>query len=126
VREAISAPGAPSAIGPYTPALRVGNLLFVSGQIPLDPHTGELVVGDIRAQTEQVMRNLSTLLQAAGAGFEDVARMTIFLADLGDFAAVNEVYGRYLSDPPPTRATIEVTRLPRDARIEIDAIAVIE
>jgi 2-iminobutanoate/2-iminopropanoate deaminase len=126
VREAISAPGAPSAIGPYTPALRVGNLLFVSGQIPLDPHTGELVVGDIRAQTEQVMRNLSTLLQAAGAGFEYVARMTIFLADLGDFAAVNEVYGRYLSDPPPTRATIEVTRLPRDARIEIDAIAVIE
>jgi len=126
VREAITAPGAPAAIGPYSPALRVGNFLFLSGQIPLDPTTGNLIAGDVQAQTEQVMRNLAALLSAAGAGFEHVVRTTIFLTDINDFEAVNEIYGRRLSDPPPTRATVEVARLPRDVRVEIDAIAVLD
>ena len=126
MREAITAPGAPAAIGPYSPALRVGNLLFLSGQIPLDPTTGDLIAGDVRAQTEQVMRNLAALLSAAGAGFEHVVRTTIFLANMGDFEAVNEIYGRHVSDPPPTRATVEVARLPRNVRVEIDAIAVLD
>lgn len=126
MREALTAPGAPAAIGPYSPALRVGSLLFLSGQIPLDPATGNLVAGGVGAQTEQVMRNLAALLGAAGAGFEHVVRTTIFLADIDDFAAVNEAYGRHLSDPPPTRATVEVARLPRGARVEIDAIAVLD
>ena len=126
MREALTPPGAPAAIGPYSPALRVGNLLFLSGQIPLDPATGNLVAGSVGAQTEQVMRNLAALLGAAGAGFEHVVRTTIFLADMGDFAAVNEVYARHLADPPPARATVEVARLPRDVRLEIDAIAVLD
>ena len=125
MRQAISAPDAPAAIGPYSPALKAGNLLFVSGQIPLDPATGALVGGDIAAQTEQVMRNLAALLRAAGAGFEHVVRTTVFLADLNEFSGMNEVYGRYVVDPPPARATVQVARLPRDARVEIDAIAVI-
>ena len=126
MREAITAPGAPAAIGPYSPALRVGNFLFLSGQIPLDPTTGNLIAGDVQTQTEQVMRNLAALLSAAGAGFEHVVRTTIFLTDINDFEAVNEIYGQRLSDPPPTRATVEVARLPRDVRVEIDAIAVLD
>jgi 2-iminobutanoate/2-iminopropanoate deaminase len=125
VRQAISAPDAPAAIGPYSPALKAGNLLFLSGQIPLDPATGALVGGDIAAQTEQVMRNLAALLRAAGAGFEHVVRTTVFLADLNEFAGMNEVYGQYVVDPPPARATVQVARLPRDVKVEIDLIAVI-
>jgi len=125
-RQALAAPGAPAAIGPYSPALRVGNLLFISGQIPLDPATGTLVAGGVAEQTEQVMRNLGALLQAAGAGWAQVARTTIFLTDMSDFAAVNEVYARHLADPKPARATVEVSRLPRDVRVEIDAIAVFD
>jgi 2-iminobutanoate/2-iminopropanoate deaminase len=125
VREAVAAPGAPKAIGPYSPAIRAGNLLFVSGQIPLDPATGSLVAGDIAAQTEQVMRNIGALLAAAGAGFEHVARTTVFLLDMNDFAAMNEVYARFVVDPPPARATVQVARLPRDVRVEIDLIAVL-
>jgi 2-iminobutanoate/2-iminopropanoate deaminase len=125
VREAVAAPGAPKAIGPYSPAIRAGNLLFVSGQIPLDPATGSLVAGDIAAQTEQVMRNIGALLAAAGAGFEHVARTTVFLLDMNDFAAMNEVYARFVVDPPPARATVQVARLPRDVRVEIDVIAVL-
>ena len=126
MRQAVAAPGAPKAIGPYSPALRAGNLLFVSGQIPLDPATGSLVTGDIAAQTEQVMRNIGALLAAAGAGFEHVARTTVFLLDMNDFAAMNEVYARFVVDPPPARATVQVARLPRDVRVEIDVIAVLE
>lgn len=126
VRHAIAAPGAPEAIGPYSPALRVGNLLFISGQIPIDPTTMELVEGDIAGQTDQVMRNIVALLGAAGTDFSSVARTTVFLADIGDFAAMNSIYSRYVSDPPPARSTVQVSRLPRDVRIEIDAIAVIE
>ena len=125
-RQAITAPGAPAPIGPYSPALRAGNLLFVSGQIALDPATGALVDGDVAAQTEQVMRNLAALLDAAGASFAHVVKTTIYLADLGDFAAVNDVYGRHLGTPPPARATVEVSRLPKDARVEIDAVAVLD
>jgi 2-iminobutanoate/2-iminopropanoate deaminase len=125
LRQAISSPDAPSAIGAYSPAIRAGNLLFVSGQVPMNPATGTLVDGDITAQTEQVMRNLSALLKAAGAGFGHVVKTTVYLADMNDFAAMNVVYGRYMVDPPPARATVEVARLPRDVKVEIDLIAMI-
>jgi 2-iminobutanoate/2-iminopropanoate deaminase len=124
-RRAITSLTAAPAIGPYSPALRVGNLLFLSGQIPLDPATGQLVDGDIRAQTTRVLENMGELLKAGGARFTDVARTTIFLADMGDFAVVNEIYATYFSQPYPARATVQVARLPRDVRVEIDAIAVI-
>jgi 2-iminobutanoate/2-iminopropanoate deaminase len=125
VRQAISAPDAPKAIGPYSSAIKAGHLLFISGQIPLDPSTGTLITGDISEQTDRVMRNLEALLRAGGAGFEHVVRTTVFLSDLNEFAAMNDVYGRYVVDPPPARATVQVARLPRDVKVEIDAIAVI-
>ncbi len=123
MREAVSSSAAPAAIGPYSQAIRAGDFLFVSGQIPLDPATGQMVGGDVAAQAHQVMRNLAAVLAAAGGGFEHVVRSTIFLADLNDFAVVNEIYGGYLVDPPPARATVQVARLPRDARVEIDVVA---
>jgi 2-iminobutanoate/2-iminopropanoate deaminase len=125
MREAVSAPDAPGAIGPYSPAIRAGNLLFLSGQIPIDPATGALVDGDVAAQTAQVMRNIAALLKAGGAGFEHVVRTTVFLADMNEFAAMNAVYGTFVVDPPPARATVQVARLPRDVKVEIDVIAVI-
>jgi 2-iminobutanoate/2-iminopropanoate deaminase len=125
MRQVISAPDAPKALGAYSPAIRAGNLLFISGQIPVDPATGNLVEGDIAAQADQVMRNLTALLRAAGASFTSVVRTTVYLADMNDFAGMNEVYGRYIIDPPPARATVQVARLPRDVKIEIDAIAVL-
>ena len=125
MREVITAPDAPQALGAYSPAIKAGNLLFVSGQIPMDPATGRLVDGDITAQADQVMRNLTALLRAAGLGFEHVVRTTVFMADMEEFAAMNEVYARYIVAPPPARATVQVARLPRDVRIEIDLIAVI-
>ena len=125
MRQAIVAKGAPMAIGPYSPAIRAGNLLFLSGQIPIDPASGVLVTGDIAAQTEQVMRNVCALLEAAGAGVEHLVRTTVFLADMNEFTAMNECYAKFLVDPPPARATVQVARLPRDVRVEIDAIAVL-
>ena len=125
MRRAIAAPGAPKAIGPYSPAIQAGSLLFLSGQIPLDPATGAVVAGDITSQTDQVMRNISALLGAAGASFEHVVRTTVFLADIEEFAAMNAVYGRYVADPPPARSTVQVARLPRDVRVEIDVIALL-
>ncbi len=125
MREALSAAGAPPAIGPYSPAIRAGNLLFISGQIPLRPDTGELVGTDVASQTEQVMHNLAALLAAAGATFEHVVKTTVYLTDLNDFAAMNEVYARFVAAPPPARATVQVSRLPRDVKVEIDAIAVL-
>jgi 2-iminobutanoate/2-iminopropanoate deaminase len=122
-KEAVTSPTAAPAIGPYSPAVRAGNLLFISGQIPLDPATGLLVDGDIRAQTTQVLENLRALLTAAGADTASVVRTTIFLADLGDFATDNEIYATYFTPPYPARATVQVARLPRDVRVEIDAIA---
>ena len=125
MRQVISAPDAPKAMGAYSPAIKAGNLLFVSGQIPIDPASGELVTGDIAAQTEQVMRNVGALLRAAGVGFEHVVRTTVFLADMDEFAAMNEVYSRHVAAPPPARATVQVARLPRGVKIEVDAIAVL-
>jgi 2-iminobutanoate/2-iminopropanoate deaminase len=125
VRQVVSAPDAPKAMGAYSPAIKAGNLLFISGQIPIDPSTGNLVAGDITAQADRAMRNVTALLRAAGIGFEHVVRTTVFLADMNDFAAMNEVYSRYIVDPPPARATVQVARLPRDVKIEVDAIAVI-
>jgi 2-iminobutanoate/2-iminopropanoate deaminase len=125
VPQAIAAPGAPKAIGPYSPAIRAGNLLFLSGQIPIDPASGALIDGGIAAQTEQVMRNIAALLEAAGAGFEHLVRTTVFLADMNEFAAMNESYAKFVVDPPPARATVQVAGLPRDVRVEIDAIAVL-
>jgi len=117
---------APRAIGPYSQAIQAqgSRMVFLSGQIPLDVKTGELVAGDISAQTERVMENLGAVLRAASLGFGDVVRCTIFLVDLGEFAAVNAVYGRYFASSPPARATVQVSGLPRGARVEIDAIAV--
>ena len=125
-REVIATPAAPAAIGPYSQAVAVsaGRLVFLSGQIPLDPATGQLVEGDIAAQTERVMVNLAAVLERAGASFEQVVRCTIVLVDLNDFAKVNEVYGRRFPSEPPARATVQVSALPRGARVEIDAIAV--
>jgi 2-iminobutanoate/2-iminopropanoate deaminase len=125
MRQVVTAPDAPKAMGAYSPAIKAGNLLFISGQIPIDPSTGLLNQGDIAAQAEQVMKNLTALLRAAGASFTNVVRTTVYLTDMDDFAGMNEVYSRYIVDPPPARATVQVARLPRDVKIEIDAIAVL-
>src|SRR5690606_13709426 len=115
----------PKAIGPYSQAVRMGDLLFCSGQIPLDPATGQLVTGDIAAQTRQAFANLGAVLAAAGASFAQVARTTVYLADMSDFAAMNEVYATYFASPAPARSTIQAAGLPRNARVEIDVIAVL-
>jgi 2-iminobutanoate/2-iminopropanoate deaminase len=124
-RQAVSAPNAAKPIGPYSPAIRAGNLLFVSGQIPIEPKSGTLLTGDIKEQAEQVMRNITALLKAAGADFHNVVRTTVYLQDMNDFAGMNEVYSKHIVDPPPARATVQVARLPRDVKIEIDVIAVL-
>lgn len=123
----IQADAAPAAIGPYSQAIAIGHMLFTSGQIALDPSTGALVEGGIEAETEQVMRNLRAVLAAAGAGLDDVVKTTIFLTDMGDFAAVNRIYGSVLgeSGTPPARSTVQVAGLPRGARVEIEAIAMV-
>jgi 2-iminobutanoate/2-iminopropanoate deaminase len=126
VRQAVSTPSAPAAIGPYSQAVRAGSLLFLSGQIPIDPTTGNIVDGDVAAQTHRVLRNIDAILQAAGAGLDQVVRTTVYLADMNDFAAMNAVYGTYFSSPAPARATVQAARLPRDARVEIDVIASLE
>jgi 2-iminobutanoate/2-iminopropanoate deaminase len=122
-KQAISTPSAPAAVGPYSQAIRTGDWLFLSGQIPLDGATKSLVDGDIGKQTERVMNNLGAVLEAAGASFEHVVKTTIYLVDLNDFARVNEVYGSYFQSAPPARATIAVAALPLGARVEIEAIA---
>jgi 2-iminobutanoate/2-iminopropanoate deaminase len=124
VKRIVSTAQAPAAIGPYSQAVEVNGIVWLSGQIPLDPATGQLVAGDIAAQTERVMQNLEAVLAAAGCGFEDVVRCGIFLTDLADFAQVNEVYGRRFPKEPPARATVQVAALPKGARVEIDAVAV--
>jgi 2-iminobutanoate/2-iminopropanoate deaminase len=126
VRHAVATSLAPKAIGPYSQAIRAGSLLFVSGQVPIDPATGQIVDGDIGAQTRRVFENISEILKAGGATLDHVVRTTVFLADMNDFAAMNEVYAGYFTSPAPARATVQVSRLPRDARIEIDVIAVVE
>ncbi len=123
MKQAVSSLGAPKAIGPYSSALRAGQLLFVSGQVPFDPATGAMVEGDIGAQTRRVLKNIGALLDAGGLSFQDVARTTVFLADMNDFAAMNDVYRTFFAEPFPARSTIQAARLPRDSRIEIDVIA---
>jgi 2-iminobutanoate/2-iminopropanoate deaminase len=123
VKQAIVSPKAPNPAGAYSPGLRVGQLLFLSGQIPIDPATGQMVSGSMTVQTRRVMDNLGALLEAAGLTFNQVVRTTVFLADMNDFAEFNEVYAACFSEPRPARATVQVAKLPRDARIEIDAIA---
>jgi 2-iminobutanoate/2-iminopropanoate deaminase len=123
VKRIHSSSAAPAAIGPYSQAVEANGLVFLSGQIPLDPATGQMVTGDVTAQTEQVMKNLEAVLSAAGCTFAHVVRSTVYVTDLGDFAAVNEVYGRRFSDAPPARATVQVAALPRGAKVEIDMIA---
>jgi 2-iminobutanoate/2-iminopropanoate deaminase len=123
MRQAVSSESAPKAIGPYSQAIRAGSLVFVSGQIPLDPATGAMVDGDIAVQTHRVFANLQAILEAAGASFDHVVRTTVYLADMNDFGVVNEIYGTYFSSPAPARATVQAARLPKDARVEIDVIA---
>ena len=123
MKSAVSSPDAPKAIGPYSQAVRAGQLLFLSGQVPIDPATGQLIEGDIAAQTRRVFDNLAAVLKAGGRSFADVVRTTVFLADMNDFAAMNDVYGQYFQQPYPARATVQVAWLPKDARVEIDLIA---
>jgi 2-iminobutanoate/2-iminopropanoate deaminase len=122
--EKVQTGGAPAAIGPYSQAIAHGGLVFTAGQIPLDPATMQLVEGDVAAETERVMQNLAAVLEAAGASLASVVKTTVFLADMNDFAAMNEVYGRWFGDHAPARSTVQVSRLPRDARVEIECIAV--
>jgi 2-iminobutanoate/2-iminopropanoate deaminase len=121
--QVVSTEKAPKAIGPYSQAVVAGDLVFTSGQIPLDPQTQQMVQGDVRQQAERVMHNLSAVLSAAGASFATVVKATIFLADLNDFAAVNEVYGKCFANAPPARSTVQVAALPKGARVEIDLVA---
>ena len=122
-KSAVSSADAPKAIGPYSAALRAGQLLFVSGQVPFDPATGAMVDGDIAAQTRRVLLNVTALVEAAGLSMAQVVRTTVFLADMNDFAAVNDVYRTFFAEPYPARSTVQAARLPRDSRIEIDAVA---
>jgi len=124
-KELITPAGSPAAIGPYSPGLKVGNLLFLSGSIPLDPATGQVVPGDISAQATRVMENIKALLAAAGADFSKVVRTTVYMVDLAEFAAMNEIYAKYFTQPYPARSTVQVARLPRDVRVEMDVIAVL-
>jgi 2-iminobutanoate/2-iminopropanoate deaminase len=125
-RASVSTSNAPAAIGPYSQGVvAAGTLIFTAGQIPLDPASGKLVEGDIRVQTRRVMENLKAILEAGGSSFAGVVKTTVFLKDMGEFAAMNEVYGTYFPQQPPARSTVEVARLPRDVRVEIEAIALV-
>jgi len=126
VKQIVATKQAPQAIGPYSQAVIAGRMVFTSGQIPLVPDTGVFVEGGIDEQTEQVLRNLAAVLEEAGASLDDVVKTTVFLADMDDFAAMNEVYGRFFLKQPPARSTVQAARLPRNARVEIDAIAVLK
>ena len=123
MRDVISTPAAPKAIGPYSQAIRANGLVFVSGQVALDPGTQQVIEGDVAAQTERVIQNLSAILDAAGSGLQWVVRSTVFLKNMGDFASMNEVYGKHFTGAPPARSTVEVARLPKDVLVEIDVIA---
>lgn len=123
MREVIVTANAPQAIGPYSQAIKAAGLVFCSGQIALDPESGSIVAGDVAQQTDRVLRNLAAVLTAAGSGLERVVKTTVFLKNMGDFAAMNEVYGRYFKTAPPARSTVEAARLPKDVLVEIDVIA---
>jgi 2-iminobutanoate/2-iminopropanoate deaminase len=123
MRDVIATEQAPKAIGPYSQAIRAAGLVFTSGQVALDPATQQVIAGDIAAQTDRVLKNLSAVLQAAGSSLDKALRCTVFLKNIGDFAAMNEVYGRYFGQVPPARTTVEAARLPKDVLVEIDVIA---
>lgn len=123
MKEVISTAHGPKAIGPYSQAIRANGFVFISGQVAFDPATSQLVEGDITAQTDRVMQNLKAIIEAAGSSLDKAVKTTVFLKDMGEFAAMNEVYGRYFHSSPPARATVEVARLPRDVRVEIELIA---
>lgn len=123
MRDVITTKEAPQAVGPYSQAIRANGFIFTSGQIPIDPATQQPIAGDVAAQTERVLKNLSAILAAAGSGLEKVVRTTVFLKNMSDFAAMNEVYGRHFTSAPPARSTVEVARLPKDVLVEIDVIA---
>ena len=123
MREVISTKDAPKAIGPYSQAIKANGFVFTSGQIAIDPATQQVIAGDVAAQTDRVLRNLSEILEASGSGLGKVVRSTVFLKNMSDFAAMNEVYGKYFSSAPPSRSTVEVARLPKDVLVEIDVIA---
>ncbi len=125
IKEVISTEGAPKAIGPYSQAIRAGGFLFTSGQVAIDPSTQQVIAGDVAAQTDRVLKNLAAILQASGSAFDKVVRTTVFLKNMGDFAAMNEVYARYFTLAPPARSTVEVARLPKDVLVEIDVIALV-
>jgi len=125
MKQIISTSGAPKAIGPYSQAVVHNGLIYLSGQIPLDPESGQIVEGDVSVQTHRVLQNLKAVLEAAGSSLEHVLKTTVFLKDLTEFAAVNQVYGEYFAVNPPARATVEVARLPRDVRVEIEAVAIV-
>jgi 2-iminobutanoate/2-iminopropanoate deaminase len=125
VRERIQTENAPAAIGPYSQAIRAGGFVFASGQIPIDPATGEFVKGGVAEQTEQVLKNLAAVLEAAGSGLDQVVKTTVFLADMKDFPQMNEVYAKFFTGAPPARATVAAAGLPRDARVEIEAVALV-
>jgi 2-iminobutanoate/2-iminopropanoate deaminase len=125
MKEIIATNNAPSAIGPYSQAIKTGNMIFVSGQIPIDPETGNFVSDDVKEQTVQVLKNLSAVLEAAGATLNNVVKTTVFIADMNDFGVMNEIYAEYFNENKPARATVQAARLPRDAKVEIDCIAVI-
>ena len=122
-RDIVTTDRAPAAIGPYSQAIRTRDLIFISGQLPIDPDTGSLVTGDIQHQTRQAMRNLGAILSAAGSSFEHVVKTTLYIADMDQFAAINEIYAEFFTGQPPARACVEVARLPRDAGIEVEAVA---
>jgi 2-iminobutanoate/2-iminopropanoate deaminase len=122
-REPISTPNAPKAIGPYSQAIKANGFVFISGQVCFDPATGNLIAGGIEQQTEQVMKNLSAILQAAGSGWDKVVKTTVYLKNMSEFGQMNEVYGKFLQGAPPARSTVEVARLPKDVSVEIDVIA---
>ena len=122
----ISSTDAPAAIGPYSPGIKIGNLVFLSGQIPIDPATGNVISGDIKTQTHQIFQNIAALLKVSGTTSRNIVRTTVFLADMDEFSVMNEVYASYVDDPPPARSTVQVARLPKDVRVEIDVIAVID
>ena len=123
MREVVATKDGPQAIGPYSQAIKANGLVFVSGQVAIDPSNQQVISGDVTAQTERVLKNLSGILKAAGSGLEKVLRSTVFLKNMGDFAAMNEVYGKHFSSNPPARSTVEVARLPKDVLVEIDVIA---
>ena len=122
MRDVIATKEAPQAIGPYSQAIRANGFVFVSGQVAIDPATQQVIAGDVAAQTDRVLKNLTAILKAAGSGLEEVVKSTVFLKNMADFAAMNEVYGRYFASAPPARSTVEVARLPKDVLVEIDVI----